>query len=108
MNKEDGEVKPCPLCNKEVRIVDFGGYEILCECGVIYSAQDDISRENTIKQWNIRDSHNQALDEIKELAVALGRNHAFIGEEYEEGYYQCRLEILEGIESLNDRSLKHE
>lgn len=42
----------------------------------------------------------QLEQRVKEMVVALGRDRDFLGEEYEAGYYQCRLELLEAVREV--------
>ena len=61
----DTELKPCPLCDCDVSIHDFAGWEILCDCGINFAPDFPLSnsREETIKAWNTRVDTNEPKGE---------------------------------------------
>jgi len=60
MNKvpEKIELLPCPLCCRDVFLHDFGGWEVVCGCGLMFAPNGDAceSKEETAKIWNTRRS----------------------------------------------------
>ena len=59
-------LKPCPFCGEKeggannLRIADLGGWEVLCNCGVMFEPDSTVegrifaTRAETITAWNTR------------------------------------------------------
>jgi hypothetical protein len=59
------ELLNCPFCQRAPRIADLCGWEVICECGVLYSLEgpeDCADREKTIAAWNTRSPVEGAVD----------------------------------------------
>ena len=48
------EALPCPMCGNPPRVVDLGGWEVICDCGVDYCSHTDPSKEAALAGWNRR------------------------------------------------------
>lgn len=44
----------CPMCGKQPRVIDLGGWEVLCDCGLSLCLGDDPSRDGVVAAWNTR------------------------------------------------------
>jgi Lar family restriction alleviation protein len=50
----DVELKPCPFCGREPRLLDLAGYEVICGCGA--SMVTGPKQAEAISAWNTRHS----------------------------------------------------
>jgi len=57
MEKEEYQLKPCPICGSEVNMIEenVGEYTVVCHgCQVLMIADDVSSKNEAIERWNNR------------------------------------------------------